>query len=302
MRKTILTIAVLSMAGTVACDRSRTDEMKSVAEQQALSAEKDSLLRDVTATTAFLADISRQISTVRNLKTGYGAQGASDLEDNLTPEQRRDRVRAQVQEITERLTMAENRLATSRRRVAQLNVSDSEKTLRLAQFDSTVASYRDIIDNQKAQLAGITDQLNALTSENTTLKTDNTRLVAEVTKVTGERDSLQVDRNTVYYVVGSARDLETHKIVQNVGGFLGIGATPVASNTLDEKEFVPIDMTTVNEIPLPNPGKTYKIITRQNLTALESEVGKGNTVKGTLKIRDPETFWKNSQFLIIVEQ
>lgn len=301
MRKTILTLAVLATTA-VACDRSRTDEMKTVAELQTISAQKDSLLRDVTATTAFLADISRQISSVRNLKTGYGAQGASDLEDNLTPEQRRDRVRAQVQEITERLNSAESRLASSRRRVAELAGTDREKTARLAMFDSTVASYKDIIENQKSQLVSITDQLNALTSENTKLKTDNVQLVSEKMEVTSQRDSLQVDRNTVYYIVSDARTLEEHNVIEKVGGFLGIGSTPVPATTLDEREFVPIDRTTVNEIPLPKSDKSYRIITRQDLTALESPVDKNGIVKGTLKIRDPEAFWKNSQFLILVER
>jgi predicted nucleic acid-binding Zn-ribbon protein len=301
MRKTILTLAVLATT-VAACDRSRTDEIKTVAELQTISAQKDSLLRDVTETTAFLADISRQISSVRNLKTSYGAQGASDLEDNLTPDQRRERVRAQVQEITERLNSAEGRLATSRRRVAELSGSDKEKTERLAMFDSTVASYKDIIENQKSQLAGITEQLNALTTENTKLKTDNVQLVSEKMEVTSQRDSLQVDRNTVYYIVADAKTLEEHNVIEKVGGFLGLGATRVPAASLDEKEFVPIDMTTVNEIPLPKADKSYKIITRQNLSALESPVEKGGIVKGTLKIRDPEAFWKNSQFLILVER
>jgi uncharacterized coiled-coil protein SlyX len=303
MRKALLTIALLASTASLACDRSRAETMKALAEVQAISAQKDSLLKDVTSTTAFLADVSRQISTVRNLKTAKNASGNGDLENNLTPDQQRARVLDQVREITERLTIAENRLSTSRKRVAELTGTDAEKSARLAAFDSTITSFKDIIENQKSQLALITEQMNQLQAENTQIKADNVQLVSDKTMITGQRDSLQTDRNTVYYIVADRQTLMDRHIIEKKGGFLGLGATPVPSTDLDKNAFVPIDRTKVDEIPLPKADKSYRVVSSQDVGAIESTVttGKKGEVKGAIKIRNHEQFWANSKYLILVE-
>jgi myosin heavy subunit len=303
MRRALLGLALLVSTASLACDRSRAETMKALAEVQAISAQKDSLLKDVTATTQFLADVSRQISTVRNLKTASNTGANGDLENNLTPDQQRARAMDQIREITERLTMAENRLATSRKRVTELTGSDAEKSARLAAFDSTVSAFKDIIENQKTQLATITEQVNQLQAENTQIKADNVQLVSDKTMLTGQRDSLVNDRNTVYYIVADKKTLIDRHIIEKSGGFLGLGATPIPARDLDKNSFVPIDRTQVMEIPLPKPDKEYRVVTRQDASAIESTVttGKLGVVKGALKIKNHEQFWATSKYLILIE-
>jgi myosin heavy subunit len=286
-----------------ACEGSRAATMKQLAEMQAISAQKDSLLKEVTATSAFLANLSKQVSTVRNLKAGRPASNAgSDLEDNLTPAERRAQLIDQVQEVTQRVNMAENRLAASRRRVAELTGSDAEKSKRLAEFDSTITSFKQLMDNQKTQIAALNEQVDELTNENTRLKADNVQLVSQTASLTTERDSLTRQENTVYYVVAPQKTLEQQHVVERVGGFLGFGKTPVAMRDLDKNQFVPIDMTQTLEIPLPDSTRQYRIITRQDVAALETPPDGHGRIKGTLRIRDPKAFWANSRFLIVIEQ
>ena len=300
MRRSI--IAMLVLAGA-ACDGSRTDTMRSLAEVQEISAQKDSLLKDVTATTTFLTELSREVNAVRDLKTGRPVRGvASDLEDNLSPADRRARVLAQVKEITERVQQAENRLASSRRRVTELTGSDAAKSARLAAFDSTIASFRTIIDNQKAEISSLYDQVRALTDENERLKTDNARLASSTTQLTTERDSLTSENNTVYYVVDTRKALLARHVIEQTGGFLGLGATQVPSRELEKASFVPIDKTQVTEIPLPKADKQYRVVTRQDLAALEPGTDERGRVSGRLRIRDPKAFWAASRYLILVEQ
>jgi hypothetical protein len=293
------------VAATVAvgaCNGSRADTMKQLAEMQQISAQKDSLLKDVTATSAFLADLTKQVGTVRNLKAGKGAARATDLEDNLTPDQRRARLLDQVQEITQRLNLAENRLAVSRKRVTELTGTDAEKSKRLAEFDSTIASFRQIMDNQKTQIASLSEQVESLTAENTQLKADNVQLVSQRTSLTTQRDSLTTAQNTVYYVVAPQDKLVQQHVLEKVGGFLGFGKTPVAARDLDRNQFASIDKTQTLEIPLPDPNKEYRIVTRQDVAALETAPDGHGRFKGSLRIRDPEAFWAASKYLIVVEQ
>lgn len=299
MRKLMLFAAIVAVG---ACNGSRAETMKQLAEMQQISAQKDSLLKDVTATSAFIADLSKEVTTVRNLKAGKTANNASDLENNLTPDQQRQRLLDQVREITQRVNLAENRLAVSRRKVTELTGTDAEKSKRLAQFDSTIASFQQIMDNQKTQIASLTEQVESLTAENTQLKADNVQLVSRTTSLTSERDSLTTYKNTVYYVVAPQQKLMDQHVVEKVGGFLGFGKTPVAARELDKNQFVPVDKTQVLEIPLPDPTKEYRIITRQDVAALETPPDDHGRFKGSLKIKDPEAFWAASKYLIVIEQ
>ncbi|MBW7932162.1 MAG: hypothetical protein H3C62_00845 [Gemmatimonadaceae bacterium] len=299
MRNLFLLVAIV---GVTACEGSRAETMKQMAEMQTIAAQKDSLLKDVTATSVFLADLSKQVSTVRNLKSGRNAANSSDLEDNLTPAQRRERMLAQVQEITNRLNIAENRLAVARRRVTELTGSDAEKSKRLADFDSTVASYKLLFENQREQIASLTEQVNALAAENAVLREDNGKLVTRTVELTSERDSVTTEHNTVYYVVASQKALLERHLVEKSGGFLGFGKTPVASRDLDPMQFTPGDMRQLTEIPLPDTTKTYRIVSRQDLSALATPADRGGRVKGAIRIRDPQMFWAASRYLIVVAQ
>ena len=307
MRRTM--VAVLALA-SFACEGSRTETMRSLAEVQEISAQKDSLLKDVTATSAFLADLGRQIGTVRDLKAGKTTANTSDLDENLSPAGRRARVLAQVQEITERLNDSEKRLAQSRQRVTELTGTDAAKSQRLAAFDSTVASFKDIIESQKAQIADYAEQVRALTEENTKLKSDNAQLASTTTMLTSQRDSLTTQRdslatenNTVYYVAGTKQALIDRHVIEKTGGFLGLGKTQVPARQMNVTAFMPINKNMVTEILFPRADKQYRVITRQNLAALETAPDDhGRLNGGHIRIKDPNAFWASSKYLILIEQ
>lgn len=295
-------ILVATSLALVACGPSRTDTMRVLAEEQSVAAQKDSLLKDVAQTQAFLSELTQQVGTVRNLKSGRAVNGGSDLEENLTPAERRARILAQVREITMRLNESESRLETSRRRVVELTGSDASKSKRLAAFDSAIGSFRSIIESQRTQIADLTEQVRVLTEENARLAGDNARLASTAALVTTERDSVVAEANTAYYVADTREALTKHGIIENVGGFLGIGRTQVPTRNLDLTAFTPIDVRQVSEIELPRAGKKYRVITPQNLAALEMPADAKGRLVGALKIRDPRQFWARSKFLILVEQ
>ena len=57
-----------------------------------------------------------------------------------------------------------------------------------------------------------------------------------------------------------------------------------------------------SQIAFPKPDKTYRVITRQDVTALETAPDKNGRIKGGLKITNADKFWAASKFLIILEQ
>jgi predicted nucleic acid-binding Zn-ribbon protein len=296
-----LTLAAFAFA-LVACDRSKPELEKTLVQVQRISAEKDSLLKDVMATTQFIAEVNTEIAKVRIRNASRPTTSKSgDMESNLTPAQQRAQLLSKVKEITVRLNDAESRLGASRKRVTELTGNNSDLAKQIAAYDSTIAGFKSIIDNQKAEIVSLTAQISALNGEVTKLKTDNVQLVNEKTSLTGERDKLTTERNTVYYVVGTKEDLLKKHIIEQTGGTLGLGKVQVAARDLSPAEFTAVDKTKTSEILLPKGDKTYRIITRQDLAALETMPEK-NKVMGAVKIKNPDQFWSASKFLIILEQ
>jgi chromosome segregation ATPase len=300
MRKLTLLVAVLVFG---ACDKSKPELDKTLVQMQQISAEKDSLLKDVMQTSQFIADVNTQLATVKSLNAGKPVKGAAaTAEAGKTPAEQRDAIKDKIKELTERTDEAEQRLSASRNRVKELTTTNTALTAQIASYDSTIAAFKTIIDNQKTEIVSLNAQLAALQVENTALKQDKAQLTTEKTQLAEEKLSLTSERNTVYYVIGTKDELLKKKIIDQTGGTFGLGKTQVAARDLNPTDFTAIDRAKVLEIAFPKAGKTYRLITRQDVTALETAPDKSGRIKGGLKITDPDKFWAASRYLIIIEQ
>jgi hypothetical protein len=293
-------VAVFAIA---ACDKSKPELDKTIAQMTQIAAEKDSLLKDVMQTSQFIADVNTQLATVKSRNAGKPVKGAAPgAETSLTPQQQRDAIKDKIKELTDRLNEAESRLGASRNRVKDLTGNNVALTSQLASYDSTISAFKAIIDNQKTEIASLTDQLAALQTENAGLRADKAQLTTEKTQLVQDKSSLTSERNTVYYVIGTKDELLKKKIIEQTGGTLGVGKTQVPARDLNAADFTAIDKSAVMQIAFPKADKTYKVITRQDVSALETAPDKDGRIKGGLKITNTDKFWAASKFLIILEQ
>jgi len=298
MRKTIVLFAVAAL-GLTACDNSKAELQKQLEQVKLISAEKDSLLKDVMATSQFIADVNTELSRVRDAKAGKPTVGGAGELPNPSPADQRAKMLARIKALTDRVNEAESRLAASRQRVATLSGDNAALTRQLAQYDSTITAFKSIIENQKAEISSLTAQVSALTGENTVLKADKAQLTTEKATLTTEKSALTVERNTVFYVIGTKDALRKKGIIVKKGGLLGIAATDMPATTLNPADFTSIDKTTASSIALPSADKSYRIVSRQDLGATERPVKGG--YKTAIKITNAEQFWAASKFLIIVQ-
>jgi hypothetical protein len=300
MRKLALLMAVVALG---ACDRSKPELEKTLVQVQQISAEKDSLLRDVMATTQFIADANTELGKVRMRANGKPTVSTTgENEGKLSPAEQRNALLTRIKGITASLNEAESRLAASRKRVAMLDTNNTGLKSQLAAYDSTITSFKNLIESQKTQVTDLTAQVNALTTENTQLKEFNVALTTDKSSLTTERDRLTTERNTVYYIIGTKDDLLKKHVIVQTGGMMGIGKVQVPARELNPTDFTSIDKTAVANIPLPNAEKSYKIVTRQDVTALEMQPDEKGRIKTAIAIKDPVAFWGQSKYLIIIEQ
>ena len=117
MRKLSMLVLALSVA---ACDKSKPELERKVAQLEQISAEKDSLLNDASTTAQFITEVNEEMAKVRNLNSGKLVQ-AGNGEKFLSPAEQRAQVLTRVKAITARLKESEGRLDASRKRVGRKN-------------------------------------------------------------------------------------------------------------------------------------------------------------------------------------
>ena len=104
MKKFVIIAAVLAIA---ACDRSKPELDKTIVQMQQISAEKDSLLKDVMQTSQFIADVNTQLATVKSRNAAKPVKGvAGGAETSLTPAQQRDAIKDKIKAAFEEINKA----------------------------------------------------------------------------------------------------------------------------------------------------------------------------------------------------
>jgi hypothetical protein len=277
-------LAALLVAAT-ACGTSAETERK-LADLEQASAQRDSLLQEVAVSARLLNDVSTALQKVQV----RGRQIRTSSETPLLAQ--RDTMMQKLRYVVARVSETEARLNESQQRIKNLtSLSDSLRST----LDSTVTNLGAILESQKSTIVSLTEQVARLETENVALRDT----VATVT----ERE------NTVYYIIGTKQQLKEKGIVVEEGGarvlFLlwRTGSTLSPARELDPSQFTAINKRDVRQINLDAQAE-YRIASRQDLEYLATPRTEQGKIAGasSLDISAPEQFWRNSKFLIIVQE
>jgi hypothetical protein len=293
MKATIRTLSTagLALAGALACSGKPSPALQArIDSLQAASNERDRLVQEMAQDARMISDVSAELAKVQ-------VRGKLNVSSESPGQASRDSVVQKVRYIATRLSQSEQSLRASERRVRSLtSVSDSLRNTLAA----TIANYDSVISNQREQLVAFASQLDTLRGENTALIAVNGALRDTV-------GDLTLRDNTVYYIIGTKDELVQRGIIEETGGsrFLFVlwksGKSLQPARTLDPSAFTAIDKRQVTSIPLPDTTKTYRIASRQDLSALATPPDDGGNVHGAVRIAEPGRFWTGSKFLIIVQ-
>lgn len=287
MRKPIsilLTILVLALGGGAAwlytqLDQSRQHASAIETEAQQTRARYGQAIDEIAA-------IQDSLSAI--MLTTDGKLLASDLaKEQQLSETRGDAALARIGEIKAGIDRAKSRIQELDRQLKQSGVK--------------VAGLQRMITNLKANVSEKEAQVAALTTQVATLETRVTGLVAEVETNQGEirqqNEVLEARRRelgTVYYAVGTKKDLTTSGVAVAKGGVLGMGKTLEATGRIDPALFTAIDTDQQSEIRIP--AVRAQVVSDQPVSSYEMQVVDGQTV---LRILDAVSF-RTVKHLVIV--
>ena len=296
-------LTVVLVLTAAACDREAQQRAQAaeakVAQLNEISAAKDSLTREMMATTTFMTQLNDELAKV---KPAPGSKTNVVQGETVVPlEEYRAGMIEKIRDLRIRLDENEKQLASTSARLRRLTAGNKEMSGQIAAYDSMVAGYKRMMDDQRTQIVVLTNNVDALQKKNQVLSDENTHLTSRVTEMT-------TVANEVYYVLGNKKDLMAKGVVAEVGGsrVLGIGwrtgETLVPAHGLNKDLFQRSSKQDALEIALPDPTKKYRLVSPQNVNAVATPPGKDGKFTGTsIKIADPEAFWAASKYLILVE-
>lgn len=295
----VIALGALVAASATACSRKdavRADSLQALATQQVqlmgqLASQKDSLTRVVLDADKFIASVDSQISTVKGLPQAKRKEALeSPIQEQLV---QRKEMLARVDALVKRTKATAVQLAEARKREAEMKgeidkLGDANAKLQaqLEQEQQTIADLNATIQRQTTTIASLEARVDSLNVEMKTLGTQHFR---------------------AYFVVGTEKELLQKGVVVREGGanlvLMHPGRTLQPARTLDPAAFTPIDQRDVREIYLPDTTRRYQVVSRQSLDDAEvAERDKASFRSASLKIANPEKFWSQSRFLILLER
>jgi myosin heavy subunit len=236
-----------------------------------LVAEKDRLMTELMHTTQYITELFTALEQVKITESG------DQKADILT----------KIKQLSLSLEESKSNLKKSTKRLNSLHNQNSA-------LSDQVGTLEKLITDMQEQIASKESEISALKQETQQLQNDR-----DSYKLTAENESLEKNRienekNTFYYIIGRTDELETKGIIAEEGtGFLGIGGTYVPAKNLNEQDFIRVDIRSTRSLPIPDK---FQIVSSHNSKLLEKNPG-----NNSMSITDPIRFW-TSKFLIIIDK
>jgi uncharacterized coiled-coil protein SlyX len=282
----VLLIPVLLLAS--GCNQKKIDRLQAQNDSlRAVGGDKDSNISEFVAT---FNDIEANLDSIKkaelvidkNAKAGEvkgsrKEQIKSDIKYIYDLQQKN---RKMVAELSAKLSKSGKHAAQLQKMIDNLNASIAEKDVQIAQMTD--------------ELGKLNIQVKDLNVKVTDLNTNVDNLSADNAKKQADIDAKTAALNTAYYVIGTNRELKDKKIITGEGGFIGIGRTKDIMADLNMNDFIKVDVTVVNEIPIMK--KKINIITSHPSGSYRLE---GDKTVDKLVIVDAKAFWSLSKVLVI---
>jgi chromosome segregation ATPase len=175
---------------------------------------------------------------------------------------------------------------------AQLKKAGKENALvkkMVEELQKTVADKDKYIGDLQIQISDLQQEVEGWKSKYAATEQEKTQVKEELTQT-------QDVMSTVYYAIGTKRELSDRGIIDKRGLF---GNIKELNENLDDEKFTKIDMRTISEIPIGKyKAKRIELLPERPANSFSLEENGENV---TLKITNPQVFWKSKYVAIVVK-
>lgn len=252
--------------------------------------QRDSLMRVIEAKDSLVqvvfADINTITENLARIKSRENLITVTDSEGGRRP----------VEEINSDIAAIDRLLLENREKIASLRHSATllrKANLRIEGLEKMISDLNGQLAEKTAEVADLHEELSLKEARVEELAETVTEQSAEIEDLGDRNLELENRLNTVYYIVGSEKELRDAQII-NKQGFIGRTLTVGEHGSLES--FTQADSRLLTEIPVghhkvtvvsTHPDESYELVT-----------GSDKKIE-MLRIVDPVRFWDSSKVLII---
>jgi hypothetical protein len=294
IRYTLIGVMALSMGACVNGERERAAQMV-VSHDSVLTKDNAELQRQKDSLLVSVRGLFDAMSAIDSAATMAGVKKEPAKGEPIKTYE--EVVRTRTVKALKHLKIVEARLNASIAKVQKIGGENEQLKTELASFREMATSLQAQVGTQQARADTLMQQL-ALAQVRQDSLTNRTHQLGT------SLDSVVTERQKVFVVVGNKDYLSKNSIVEEVGGtrfpwIVKVGATLRPTHKhVDDSLFRSFDMLAERMIQL-DPGKSYEVVSTQDLTGADLSNAKGRIFHGSINITDPQKFWTPSSYLIL---
>jgi predicted nucleic acid-binding Zn-ribbon protein len=286
MRKTVVGILVVVAIGLAAwvlslnqkLGQSRADFATLQSEEQATSARYAAAIDEVAAIQESLQEID------------LGEHGTQALETELAKEQNLSQDRGE-QTMT-RIAEIKAGVERANSRILELEEKLQQGDVKVAGLEKLIKGLRQTVSEKEQQIVALTTRVGELQTQVAGLETEvaagNETIRRQDETIQQQTASLEQSRQrmgTIYYVVGTKKELSRQGLIESKGGLLGIGRTVRPTGRTEGGLFTALDTDRATYIPID--AEKAKVVSAQPVDSYALE---NNGEQLALRILDKEAF------------
>ncbi len=197
-------------------------------------------------------------------------------------------VKSKEGQIKEDIQAIYDLMAKNKNRIGSLSKKLKDSNLKLEGMEKMIENLQKTIDLKDGEIATLKSKMESLNIELASLNT-NYQAVEE------ESSNKTEVINTAYYAIGTSKELKEKNVITKEGGFIGIGKSTKVKDDFNKDYFTKINIeqsTYINigakkaKLLSNHPSGSYKMVGEKPVEKIE--------------ILNPQEFWSNSKYLVIV--
>lgn len=280
----LVMVAIVSLGAALSLNQkltqSRTDYATLKAEEQATSARYSAAIDEV-------ASIQQSLNEI-----DLGEQGTQALQSQLAQEKslsedRSEQTMARISEIRAGVERANTR-------IRELDEKVKAGEIQVAGMEKLIKGLRHSVAEKEQQITQLVARVDELQTQVVGLETEVAVKDGTIQAQTASLEESRRELGTVYYVVGTKKELSNAGIIESKGGILGIGKTVKPTGHFDDRQFTALDTDYASVIPVE--GEDAKVVSAQPVDSY-ALADNGNGME--LQILDPVAFRAVKHVIIV---
>lgn len=275
----------LILLGFLACQQeqeNKPDPEKEKLQQEVASLRLENMDRD-----SSLNQVLKYFNEVQlNLAEIKSKEGIISMSSSKNLELNEDKKAMIIEDIQRINTL----LAKNRATLAKLRKLVDNKGLKIEELESMIANLQKLVTEKDAEIETLKTNLKDLKISYELLSMENTEKAELITLQ-------ETELSKAYYCFGTIKELKEKGVIDQQGGFIGIGRSEKLSETLNQEYFTRIDYTKTTKFDIVS--KKSRLVTSHPKGSYEWKLNSNGQIE-QLVITQPERFWSVSKYLVVV--